>query len=153
MSWNKAFAPIKFNTVYSSTLERCLNTAQLVCPKQEIKTDHRLNEINMGDWDGKTFADVKKTKFEEFEKRGQQMYQFRPTGGESFKDLFDRILPFFNNLAIKQHELNNYNNKVLVVTHAGVIRVLTCHILKMNSQDLFKIKLDYGHLFVLSLRA
>ncbi len=149
LTWHKAFSSIKFNTVYSSSLKRCLNTARLVCPKQEIITDHRLNEINMGDWDGKTFTEIKKTKFEEFEKRGKQMYQFRPAKGESFKDVSDRVLPFFNDLETQQNKLNNNDNKVLVVTHAGVIRVLICNILKMNPDNLFTIKLDYGHLFVL----
>ncbi len=156
-TWNKAFDSIHFNAVYSSSLKRCCQTAQLVCPKQNINIDNRLNEINMGNWDGKTFDEIKKKRLEEFEKRGSQIYQFRPANGESFKDLSDRVFPFFNSLekAGLNHEIalgqeDPYSN-ILVITHAGVIRTLICHILEMNPKDLFKIKLAYGELFVLKI--
>jgi len=157
VAWNKALASIHFNTVYSSSLKRCCQTAQLVCPKQNINIDNRLNEINMGNWDGKTFDEIKKKRVEEFEKRGSQIYQFRPANGESFKDLSDRIFPFFNSLetAGLNHEIThgqeNSCSNILVITHAGVIRTLICHILEMNPKDLFKIKLVYGELFVLKI--
>ena len=93
-TWNKALNSIHFNAVYSSSLKRCSKTAQLVCPNQNINIDNRLNEINMGNWDGKTFDEIKKNNLEEFKKRGREMYQFRPANGESFKDLSDRIFPF-----------------------------------------------------------
>jgi probable phosphoglycerate mutase len=169
LKWHKLFASIRFNAVYSSSLKRCLDTAQVVCPKHDIHIVPSLNEINMGQWDGKTFAEIKKDRPEEFKKRGSQIHQFRPANGESFKDLSDRVLPFFNDIGKSQTQLkikNSQNatgtskiqnraripdNKILVVTHAGVIRVLICHILGMNPEDLFEIKLDYGQLYVLKI--
>ena len=154
-TWHNALANIEFNAIYSSSLQRCSHTAQLVCPKQKINFDPRLNEINMGKWDGKTFDEIKKKRAEEFKKRGNDIYEFRPPDGESFKDLSDRLLSFLNKLQTKCFKQNNrrsqkrqYSN-TLLVSHAGVIRVLICHILGMKPQDLFNIKLDYGHLFVL----
>ncbi|MCP4673063.1 MAG: alpha-ribazole phosphatase [Desulfobacula sp.] len=151
MSWQKSFASIKFNTVYSSTLKRCSKTAQIVSPQNYINIDSRLNEIDLGEWDGKTFDEIKKNHSEEFKKRGRQIYHFQPARGESFKDLSKRILPFFNKLNTKPLEFNIRGNKTLVVTHAGVIRMLVCHILGINPQDMFKTKLDYGQLFVLKI--
>ncbi len=169
LKWHKAFASSRFNAVYSSSLKRCLDTAQLVCPKHDIHIDHRLNEINMGEWDGKTFAEIKNENPEEFKQRGCQFYQFRPLNGENFKDLHDRAFPFFNELGEKQAQLkiktsqnitgtsriHNRDcipgNKILVVTHAGVIRVLLCHILGMNPENLFDIKLEYSQLFVIKI--
>ncbi|MDA3916135.1 MAG: histidine phosphatase family protein [Deltaproteobacteria bacterium] len=156
-AWHKALASIHFNAVYSSSLKRCYKTAQLVCPKQNIDIDNRLNEINMGNWDGKTFDEIKKKRLEEFEKRGSQIYQFRPANGESFKDLSDRIFPFFNSLETADlnqeitHGQEDPCSNILVITHAGVIRTIICHILEMNPEDLFKIKLAYGELFVLKI--
>jgi probable phosphoglycerate mutase len=152
--WKESFASIHFNTVYSSSLQRCLYTAQTICPNQKIKTDHRINEINMGDWDGNTFAQIKKLKPEEFKKRGEQIFQFKPPNGESFKDLSDRVLPFFRELIDNQEHPNIKKTpdtppNILIVTHAGVIRVLFCHLLGMNSDDLFKIKLGYAQLSVM----
>ncbi|MCP4671278.1 MAG: hypothetical protein GY857_08220, partial [Desulfobacula sp.] len=98
-----------------------------------------------------TFDEIKKNHSEEFKKRGRQIYHFQPARGESFKDLSKRILPFFNKLKTKSLEFNIRGNKTLVVTHAGVIRMLACHILGINPQDMFKTKLDYGQLFVLKI--
>lgn len=169
LKWHKVFGSIQFNAVYSSSLKRCLNTARLVCPHHGIHTDHRLNEINMGTWDGKTFAEIKQDRPDEFNKRGSQIYQFRPDNGESFKDLSKRILSFFNEIVEEETKLkikhlqnsadkpqiknksNVPGSRILAVTHAGVIRVLLCHIMEMNPEDLFKIKLDYGHLSVLKI--
>ncbi len=156
-TWHKALDSIHFSAVYSSSLKRCCKTAQLVCPKQNINIDNRLNEINMGNWDGKSFDEIKKKRLEEFEKRGSRIYQFRPVNGESFKDLSDRIFPFFNSLetAGLNHEITHGQedlcSNILVVTHAGVIRLLICRILEMNPEYLFKIKLAYGELFVLEI--
>ena len=72
-------------------------------------------------------------------------------------DLSDRIFPFFNSLkkAGLDHKITHGQrdpcSKILVVTHAGVIRTLISHILEMNPEDLFKIKLVYGELFVLKI--
>ncbi len=169
LQWHKAFASIRFSAVYSSSLKRCIDTAQLVCPQHDIHIDHRLNEINMGQWDGKTFAEIKKNIPKEFKKRGSQIYQFRPANGESFKDLSHRIFPFFNKIEEQQARLKIKTskeitdtskicnktcitgNKILVVTHAGVIRVLLCHILGMKPEALFDVKLEYGQLSVLKI--
>jgi len=156
-TWHKALNSVHFNAVYSSSLKRCCQTVQLVCPKQNINIDNRLNEIDMGSWDGKTFDEIKKNNLEAFKKRGREIYQFRPANGESFKDLSARIFPFFNSLetAGLNNEITHGQEKpcsnILVITHAGVIRTLICHILEMNPEDLFKIKLVYGKLFVLKI--
>ncbi len=152
MFWQKSFASIKFNAVYSSSMQRCLNTAQLASPQSHINISPGLNEINMGEWDGKSFTKIKKEKPGEFKKRGENIYKFRPAKGESFQNLSNRVFPFFKELKTKLSELNTRGNKILVVTHAGVIRILLCHILGMNPEDLFKIKLNYGHLFILKIK-
>ncbi len=150
--WQKSFVSIKFNTVYSSSMQRCLNTAQLASPQSHININPELNEINMGEWDGKSFSKIKKEKPGEFKKRGENIYKFQPAKGESFQDLSNRVLPFFKRLKTKLLQLNTRDNKILIVTHAGVIRVLVCHILGMNPEDLFETKLNYGHLSVLKIK-
>jgi alpha-ribazole phosphatase len=153
VTWHESFASLNFDMIYSSSMERCRRTAQIICPNQDIRINQRLNEIDMGDWDGKTFAEIKKKKSEAFKKRGENMYKFRPSKGESFQDLLKRILPFFNALETKQQNLTDKGKKTLVVTHSGVIRVLICHILNIDPEKLFKIKIEYSHLFVIHLHA
>ncbi len=68
----------------------------------------------------------------EFEARGKDICGFRPPGGESFLDLQERVFPVFNEYRKKDHACQ------LMVTHAGVIRVLLCHIQGLPPEDLFK---------------
>ena len=142
--WKKAFSSVTVKTIYSSSLERCTITAGVIANGKPIATVPALNEINMGEWDGKSFDDIKQSLPREFEKRGQMIDQFRPPRGESFQDLQERVWPFFENLREKQ------TGPILVVTHAGVIRVMMCGIMGLNLKEMFKIKLVYGQLFILS---
>jgi len=105
--------------------------------------DARLNEINLGSWDGKSFDHIRKTHPELFRQRGEQIVTFRPPRGESFNDLKTRVIPFFE--ALKQP----FDSPVLVVTHSGVIRVMLCHYLGMELTKLLETKPAYGQLFLL----
>lgn len=140
--WQKAFSGFPLDTVYSSRLQRCDKTARCIAGNRPVIHTQALNEIHMGEWDGKTFEEIKALYPEEFIKRGEDLCSYRPLGGESFQDLSDRVLPFFTPLARKK-------GKTLVVTHAGVIRVILCHVLNLPLKDLFQIKPAYGELFIL----
>lgn len=96
----------------------------------------------MGEWDGRRFDQIKKQSPEEFEKRGKDIYTYKVPGGESFHDVSCRAVPYF------EHCINTLKKNILIVTHAGVIRVILCHLLKMEPTDLFQIKIAYGQLFV-----
>ena len=141
--WKNAFARIQFDQIYSSSLARCRDTAALICPGKEIGIDARLNEIDMGTWDGQSFDHIRETSPDLFSKRGEQIDTFQPPGGESFNDLKTRVSPFFEALS------QNLKSPTLVVTHSGVIRVMICHYLGMAPQQLLDVKLGYSHLFLL----
>ena len=140
--WQRAFSGFPLDTVYSSRLQRCDQTARCIAEKTPVINTPALNEIHMGEWDGKTFEEIKACRPEEFIKRGEDLCSYRPPSGESFQDLSDRVLPFFNPLVRKKE-------KMLIVTHAGVIRVILCHILNLPLKALFQIKPAYGELFIL----
>jgi probable phosphoglycerate mutase len=141
--WKKMFSHIRFDKIYTSGLLRCRNTADLISSGKEIRIDPRLNEIDLGTWDGKSFDSIKKTMPGLFQQRGKKIESFRPPGGESFNDLYNRVSPFFK--ALKK----DLKIPTLVITHSGVIRVILCRYLGMDPGQLLKIKLEYGHLFLL----
>ncbi|MCP4721247.1 MAG: histidine phosphatase family protein [Desulfobacteraceae bacterium] len=141
--WKNAFSQIQFNKIYSSSLARCRDTAGLICPEKKITIDERLNEINMGRWDGESFSHIKETRSELFQQRGEQIESFKPPGGESFNDLYNRAAPFFEEVG------QNLKSPTLVITHSGVIRVMICHYLGMEPKQLLDVKLGYSHLFLL----
>ncbi len=141
--WRDQFSSIKMDTVYSSSLKRCAGSAELIAKNQKIIVTPKINEINMGTWDGKTFDQIKTEQSVEFEKRGKSIDTFRPPNGESFFDVHCRVNSYFDKY------INNREERILIITHAGVIRIILCHILEMELKDLFKIKVFYGELFVI----
>lgn len=142
VSWQRPFAAIGFKHVYTSALTRCRETAALACSDRTPVVDRRLNEINLGAWDGKTFKHIKTEYPDLFEQRGRNIYGFCPPGGESFKDLFYRASPFFNELDLSSH--------TLVITHSGVIRAMRCVWAGEKMENLLTFKTHYAQLFVLA---
>ena len=62
-----------------------------------------------------------------------------PPGGESFQDLYRRATAFYTDCA-ERHP----GQTVLVVTHAGVIRALLAHALKLPLENVPGFHLDFG---------
>ena len=73
----------------------------------------------------------------EWQKRGENMAEYRPPGGESFADLYARVIPIFENIVHKPGE------NCLIVAHAGVNRMILCRILEMPVANLFRLRQDY----------
>ena len=143
--WQVPLAAIRFKQVYTSALTRCRETAALAYPDSAPIIDRRLNEINLGDWDGQDFEHIKTNYPDLFEQRGRDIYGFRPPAGESFKDLFQRASLFFSELPLSSH--------TLLVTHAGVIRAMRCFWAGEKMETLLSFKTHYGQLFVLAVRS
>lgn len=141
--WQKSFSGFPLDIIYSSRLKRCDRTVRRIAGGVPVVNADALNEINMGEWDGRTFEEIKTHYPEEFQKRGGSLSTYRPPDGESFQDLSDRVIPFFNKC------ISGKKEKILIVTHAGVLRVILCHILKIPLKDLFQIRPAYGEMFIL----
>ncbi|WP_245532008.1 histidine phosphatase family protein [Desulfobacter postgatei] len=141
-SWQAPFAAVGFKQVYTSALTRCRQTAAFACPDSTSVIDRRLNEIDLGEWDGREFEHIKTKHPDLFEQRGRDIYGFCPPAGESFKDLFSRVSPFFSQLPLLSH--------TLLVTHAGVIRAMLCFWAGKKMENLLNFKTHFGQLFVLA---
>lgn len=139
--WQQAFAHVQIKATYASALERCTETARMISGRHCVHVTDALNEINLGSWENKRFDQIKARFPGQFKIRGESPDTFTPPGGESFNDVKNRVIPFLGRLPSDGH--------VLVVTHAGVMRILMTHFLKMPLNQLFTIKLSYGELVVL----
>lgn len=115
---------IPFDLIISSPLGRAVESAKLVTGGKEIPMilDERIKEINFGDWDGMTSAEIKESKADSEEERMMwtKPYQFKGIpGGESILDVIARTKDFFEEL-IQNPE---YEDKtILVSTHGCAMR-------------------------------
>lgn len=109
-----------FSYIYCSDLLRCKQTAEILNQKLNlsIQYDARLRERDFGSLSGKKFSEIDSTgKVKERDKN--QLYNYRPYGGESVEDVKKRLFNFINDLSRKKTQ-----GKILVVTHGGIIRLL-----------------------------
>ncbi len=126
--------------VLSSPLLRCRQTTAIITGSLDCPATFHdaLREIDLGQWEGMSVTEVKERYPGAYEARGRDMAHFRPPGGESFTDLYLRARP------VLQSCLQTDAEDVALVTHAGVIRVLLCHLLGMPLQNLFRLQQTYG---------
>lgn len=129
-----ASAPL--DLVLCSPLGRSRRTAEILCSGRHVQVRQlpALAEIDMGDWEGMLRSEVAHAYPEAWAARGRDIAGFRPPGGESFADLAARVVPVLECLAEWGTDLN-----VAIAGHAGVNRVLLCHLLGMPLEALFRI--------------
>lgn len=110
--------PEGISEIYSSDLIRCKQTTDILNEKLNlhVKYDARLRERNFGSLEGKMWDEIDPVIWE---KDKVQEYDYHPYGGESVEDVKKRILAMIVDIRRKRK-----GDKVLVVTSAGVIRLL-----------------------------
>ena len=101
--------------VYSSPLLRCTQTADLLFPDTLVETVDELRDCNLGEFEGKAFAEVKNDdKF-----LGWLEGKNPPPGGETSEQFGQRIACAFDDIL---HDMSkNHLTDVAVVTHGMVI--------------------------------
>jgi alpha-ribazole phosphatase len=144
-AWAEYFNGMVLEGIYCSDLIRCLETARIIAARcgLEPKAIAELREIHLGSWEGLRFDSVRANFPQEFQQRGDNLADHSPPHGESFADLQRRVWPVFTKLA------SGPRQTTLMVTHAGVIRVLICRLLGMPLNNLFRIGMTYGALSII----
>ena len=137
---------LKIEAIFCSDLSRSRETAREIAMEHGLDLLERkdLREISLGKWEGLKFAEVAQRYPREFKQRGADIGYFRPPGGESFADCSQRVVAAFYDI------LNTEYKNILIVGHAGVNRLLLCHVLGIPLNNLFRIGQDYGCLNIIS---
>ena len=110
--------PTRFATwqLYSSPLQRCLQTAELVM-RIPARVEHRLVEMQWGSWEGRKLQDLRAELGDAMARNEARGMDFTPDGGESPRQVLARVRPW---LAV----VGAAEAPVVAVTHRGVIRVI-----------------------------
>ena len=126
---------IKFDKAFCSDLLRARETIEAFDLECEIVYTEKLREKSWGRHEGMCF--------EEIVKEGLEYKSFKQwindLDGEDLKSYAKRLLEYFNNTLLKQEGEN-----ILVVTHAGVIKMLISLTKGMSLDETFSISLPYS---------
>jgi broad specificity phosphatase PhoE len=131
--------------VVCSPLSRCLESANTICERLDgyLRVLPDLCEISLGAWEGLSVAEVRARFPGVYEARGMNLAGFRPQGGESFVDLLRRSWPAFESIVYGEDE------RVAIIAHSGVNRVLLCRILDIPLGNLLRLEQGYGCLNII----
>jgi broad specificity phosphatase PhoE len=111
--------PAELGLCLCSDLLRAVQTAQVLTRgRGSIEQHPQLRERNMGEWAGKDKAGLRASGA--FAR--MRTWSGAPQGGESYRDLHQRLLPFLAQVSTRGVP------HVLLVAHGGVIRVLLAQI-------------------------
>ncbi len=137
-------AQTKIDVVYSSTLLRAIETAEMVASRQKLKIFalKELCECSFGFAEGLTFNEIS----QKFPALGKELAQGKTVsfpGGESLEQLDLRVLGFMEKLALVRPE-----STVAVVAHGGPLRLLVCRLLGLGIENWLKWRIDYASLSI-----
>ena len=136
------FADEEIECIYVSPMTRCEESARILSGGRiPVRIVDGLREINMGDWDGLSFDDIRKRYPGEYEARGRNMADFCPPGGESFSACQERAL-----CALEEIRRESRGN-IIILAHAGINRTVIARREERKLRDLLEIHQSYGEVY------
>lgn len=135
--------PIK--SIYSSPLERAVETAQPLALSKSLHVicNENLQEIDFGDWQGKTIKQLRKLKL--WKLVHQEPQKFRFPGGESFVEAQIRLTSVIETYLSAHQE----DEIVACFSHSDSIRLILANYLGLPLQNFHKIAVDTASISVL----
>lgn len=137
-------ADVPIDAVFASPVRRTAETASLIVRGKKVRVQPapEMAEIEYGRWAGKTFQEVTSDK-------NYQTYHTRPRhaqapGGEKMTAVHKRAVGFIETLR-RRHE----SGRILVVSHADVIKAVLVHYLGLDLNDILRFRIDNGSLSLL----
>lgn len=141
--------PMDWDVIISSPLRRCHCFAehlenQLGLP---MRVNEHIKEMHFGDWEGISTQVIYEAEPERLANFWQFPTQYHAPNGESLTQFQQRIFIGFEQIYTQIQEQNG--QKALVITHGGVIKLLTCLARQQNLDDLLKMPAELGKLYQL----
>lgn len=130
------FAPVALDAIYASNLYRARHTAKAIADPKGMKVIIRpeLHEIDMGDWEDKTWAILPREYPEDFAIWHSRPWECTVPGGETVMQAGDRVLAELHRIARQRP-----GQTLAVVSHGSAIRSLLCRVLHLAPEQVGEI--------------
>ena len=134
------FADARITACYTSDLSRCRRGGEILGQHLGVEpiADPALRELNIGIWEGMTWAEIQESWPDEWQERLADIVNYRVTDGENLLDLEARIMPAIERI-IERHR----SEDVLVVAHGGANRVILLNAIGAPLSALFNIEQNF----------
>lgn len=120
---------IELDYIVSSPLMRAYNTADIVRGNKDIEIikNDGLKEINLGEFEGMSYIDIKKEHAQLLAKIEKDPFNNRYPSGENLREFYKRVVKAFIEI-IDKHR----NKTTLIVAHGGTIKCIEAYIRKFK---------------------
>lgn len=115
-----------WQAIWTSPLQRCANFALDLAQRQHITLYYSkaLQEMHFGDWEGQSIQQLYAQVPEQLANFWQQPTRFSPNHAETLADFKQRVVHGLT--AIVQQAQRMRLQRILLVSHGGVIKLLKC---------------------------
>jgi alpha-ribazole phosphatase len=136
----------QLSNVYCSDLLRARTMAAIIAKRSnlEVHESSAWREIDMGEWEGRTFAAIHHEAPDLVMQLFNDPASFVYPHGESFAAFIGRVRVALDHL-LTTHDSSN----IALVTHGGVCRVIVGEALGIPAQNWLRLAQDYGCLNVI----
>lgn len=132
--------------VWTSMLQRSVETAEYfeVDDDYDVKNWEMLNELNAGQFEGMTYADIAREQPGEFNKRARDKlnYIYPGVGGEGYLQVISRLRDMVR-------EMERITDHVLIIGHRSVCRVLMAYFMDLTREDITDMDVPLGALYAI----
>ena len=137
---------IKFDLMYTSVLQRAQLTGTIILEKLDqlnipIEKNVNLNERDYGDLTGMNKDQARAEFGEEQVHIWRRSYDVPPPGGESLKNTYDRVVPYFKEKVFAQLEIGK---NILIAAHGNSLRSLVKYIENISEENILKFEIATG---------
>lgn len=128
-------AVLQHSPIYTSPLSRCAAFAQAIASPREAIVAEELVEMDFGAWEGQSWENLPR---DELERWAEDVWGFRPGGGENAQAVADRWKLWVARLQ------DSGNAFAIGVTHAGMIRVALAQTKRVARADVVQTPVEFG---------
>ena len=142
-----AFSGLPIKAIFSSPLERTLETAQPIAREHDLTVEilPDLLEIDFGNWQGQDLEELKKSS--DWKYVQEQPADFRFPMGESFAEAQQRMAACLTHIG----EIYQKDDLVVCVGHSDMIRLSVAHFLGIPLNDFQRLRIETASVTVLYL--
>jgi phosphoserine phosphatase len=134
-----ALRPVR---IVASPLARAAETARVIADAAGVSVEHddRLVEIDAGEWEGRTHAELEAADGERYRAWRLAVTGVRPPGGEGLDETLARTQAVLDGLADDSH------SPVMLVSHGGVLRVFAHQLFSVPADRMWSLDVDNASL-------
>lgn len=135
-----------FDTAFTSILKRAQETLHIILDiigetNIPIIEDKALNERNYGNLQGLNKAETAQKYGDEQVHIWRRSYDVAPPGGESLKDTYNRVIPYYKTTIEPKLQTGK---DILIVAHGNSLRSLAMYLENISAQDIADLNIPTG---------